>query len=106
MSAPGLPEHENPGFRVIFETRVLFGAKPGFYDGSIINKEMQLFEVTKKRPENLEKIYRTLLTLSRPTSVEAERTFSAMGLYATKIRNRLNDDTLNVLIVMRQFCKK
>lgn len=49
----------------------------------IINKEMQLFEVTKKRPENLEKIYPSLLTV-RSTSVEAERAFSAMGLFLSK----------------------
>ena len=66
---------------------------------------MQLFEATKKRPENSESLYRSLLTI-RPTSVEAERAFSAMGLFATKIGNRLNDDTLNVMIVMRQFYKK
>ena len=71
----------------------------------IINKEMQLFEATKKRPENIEKIYRSLLTI-RPTSVEAERAFSAMGLFATKIRNRLNNDTLNAMNIMRQFHKK
>ena len=71
----------------------------------IINKELQLFEATKKRPENLEKIYRCLLTI-RPTFVEAERAFSAMGLFATKIRNRLNDDTLNAMTVMHQFYKK
>ena len=72
-----------------------------------INKAMQLFEATKKRPENLEKIYRSLFTI-RPTSVEAERAFSAMGLFPTTIRNRLNDDTLNAMIVglMRQFYKK
>ena len=86
-------------------TRVFFGAKPGFYYVSIINKEMQLFKATKKRPENVEKNYRSLLTI-RPTSVEAERTFSAMGLFATKIRNRLNDDSLNAMIAMRQFYKK
>ena len=69
----------------------------------IINKEM--FEATKMRPKNLENLYRSLLTI-RPTSVEAERAFSAMGLFATKIKNRLNDDTLNAMIVMRQFYKK
>ena len=70
-----------------------------------INKEMQLFEATKKRPKSLENLYRSLLTI-RPTSVEAERAFSAMGLFATKIRNRLNEGTLNAMIVMRQFYKK
>ena len=71
----------------------------------IINKEMQLFEATKKRPKNLENLYRSLLTI-RLTSVEAEQAFSATGLFATKIRNRLNDDTLNAMIVMCQFYKK
>ena len=70
-----------------------------------INEERQLFEATKKRPENLENLYRSFLTI-RPTSVEAERAFSAMGLFATKIGNRLNNDTLNAIIVLRQFYKK
>ena len=71
----------------------------------ISNKEMQLFEATKKRAENLENLNRSLLTI-RPTSVEAERAFSATGLFATKIRNRLNDNTLNSMIVMLQFFQK
>ena len=63
-------------------------------DGArIINKEMQLFEATKKRPENLENLHRSFFTI-KPTSVEAERTFSAMVLFATKIRNSPNNDTL------------
>ena len=33
----------------------------------IINKEIQLFETTQKRPENLENLYGSLLTI-RPTS--------------------------------------
>ena len=44
-------------------------------EAQIINKEMQLFEATKKRPENLENLYRSILTI-RPTSVEAEQAFS------------------------------
>ena len=71
----------------------------------IINKEMQLFEATKKRPENLKNLYRFLLTI-RSTSVEAERAFSAAGFFATKIRNRLNDDTSSARIVTRQYHKK
>ena len=71
----------------------------------IINKEMQLFEATEKRRKNLKNLYSSFLTI-RPTSVEAERAFSAMGLFATKITNRRNNDTLNAIIVMRQFYKK
>jgi len=35
-------------------------------------KEMSLFEVTKKRPNNLAKLYHAFLT-NKPTSVEPER---------------------------------
>ena len=71
----------------------------------IVKKEMNLFEATKKRPENLDKLFKALLTI-RPTSVEPERAFSAMGLFATKIRSSLNDDTLNALIFLREYYKK
>ena len=49
----------------------------------IIKKEIQLFQSTKKRPENLDKLYRCLTTI-RPTSVEAEKAFSVMTLFANK----------------------
>ena len=71
----------------------------------IINKKIQSFEAAKKRPENLKKIYRSLLTI-RPTSVEPELAFSAVALFASKIRIRLSDDTFNAMIVMLQFYKK
>ena len=70
----------------------------------IVKKEMSLFEATKKRPENLEKLYHALLTI-KPTSVEPERAFSAMGLFVTRLRNRLNDESLDALIFMRQYYK-
>lgn len=71
----------------------------------IIKKEIQLYQATKKRPENLENLYRALTTI-RPTSVEAERAFSVMGLFANKLRNRLNDDTLSAMMVLKNFYKK
>lgn len=74
-------------------------------EAKTITTEMQLFEVTKRRPENLENIYQALLTI-RPTFVEPERAFSAMGLFATKLRNRLNDDTLNAMVILRKFYKE
>ena len=66
---------------------------------------MQLFKATKKRTDNLEKLYHALLTI-RSTSAEPERAFSAMSLFARKTRNRLNDDPLNAMIVVCQFYKK
>ena len=38
--------------------------------------------------------------------MEAERAFSAMGFFATKLRNRMGDKTLDAMITMRQFYKK
>ena len=35
-----------------------------------------------------------------------KRAFSAMGFFATKIRNRMGDKTLDALITMWQFYKK
>ena len=70
----------------------------------VINKGIQLFETAKKRPKNLQKIYRFLLT-NRPT-LEPERAFSAMGLSVPKIRNKPIDDSLNAMVVMGQFYEK
>ena len=42
----------------------------------------------------------------RPTSVEAERAFSAMGLFATRLRTRLSDVCLDALVFMRQYYKR
>ena len=74
-------------------------------ESSIVKKEMNLFEATKKRPENLQKLFNALLTI-KPTSVEPERAFSAIGLFATKLRSQLGDETLDDLVVMRQKFKK
>jgi len=69
-----------------------------------VNKEISLFEATKNRPDNLEKLYHALFTI-KPTSVELERAYSTMGLFVRKLRNRLNDESIKALIFMRQFCK-
>ena len=44
---------------------------------------------------------RMLLESIPPSSVEAERAFSAAGLFATKLRGRLSDESLNMLAVLR-----
>jgi len=69
----------------------------------IVEKEMSLFEATKKRSNNLEKLFHALITIM-PKSVEPEGFFSATGLFVTKLRNRLNDWKC-ALIVMRQYYK-
>ena len=67
-----------------------------------IKREMLVFETTGERPPHLEKLYRALVTLP-PTSVEAERVFSAAGLFITKIRTKLSDATVDSLCFMRKY---
>lgn len=67
---------------------------------TILKQECSLYESTKTRPENLEKLHKCLLTI-KPTSVEPERAFSVMGLFLTKIRNRLSDNMLDAIIFLR-----
>ncbi|KAL5267571.1 hypothetical protein ACHWQZ_G004568 [Mnemiopsis leidyi] len=45
---------------------------------------------------------KALLNTVQPSSAEAERAFSAAGLFVTKVRNRIGDDSLNMLCVIRQ----
>ena len=62
---------------------------------------IQFQDVSKQRKYTVKS---ALLTM-KPTSVEPERAFSAMGLFITKLRNRLNDDNIDSLIFMRQYYK-
>ena len=40
-----------------------------------------------------------------PTSVESERAFSITGQFATKLRTKLDDDTLSSLVFLNAFYK-
>ena len=55
-----------------------------------------MFEASGIRPANLQTLYEALLTI-QPTSVDAERSFSACGLFVTKLRSRLHDSTIDAL---------
>jgi len=61
-----------------------------------IKAEMSVYESTGKRGRCLNAVYNYLLTVP-PTSVEAERAFSAAGLLCTKLRSRLDDNTVDTL---------
>ena len=67
---------------------------------SDLNIEFKSFEVTFKRTENLEKLYNALLSV-KPTTVESERAFSAAGLYLTKMRSSLSENSLNSLCFLK-----
>ena len=62
----------------------------------IVKKERSFFEATDKRPANLEKLYHALPTI-KPKSEEPERAFSTVDLFVTQIRNRLKDESLDML---------
>ena len=59
-----------------------------------IRREMEFFRTMGQRGKVLEILHSALMSVP-PTSVEAERAFSVGGLFLTKIRSRLRDDTLS-----------
>ena len=69
---------------------------------SIIKKEMHLFENGGNWGHSLELVYQYLLSIP-PTSIKPEQAFSAAGYLGSKIRSRLNDQTLNALLFLRAY---
>lgn len=70
-----------------------------------VKREMAQFEEDGVRGDKLKLCYNHLLTIP-PTSVEAERAFSASGKICTKIRSRLCDKSINHLCFLRAFFEK
>ena len=66
------------------------------------SREIGLFIAGKKQTTQLQLLHKALLTVP-PTSVEAERVFSAGGLFLTKLRSRMSDKTLDKLIFLKLF---
>jgi hypothetical protein len=69
---------------------------------SAIKTEMAVFDTKGVRGRCLQLAYTYLLSIP-PTSVEAERAFSAAGALCTKIRSRLSDMSLDTLCLLRTF---
>lgn len=67
-----------------------------------IKAEMALFSSSGKRGKCMQTAYSYLLTIP-PTSVEAERAFSAAGIFHTKLRCRLSDKSTDTLCFLRAF---
>jgi len=72
---------------------------------SSIKAEMAIFSSSGRRGRCLEQAYNYLLSIP-PTSVEAERAFSATGVLCTKLRSRLDDRTLDTLCFLRSYYKQ
>ena len=66
---------------------------------------MVIKQATGKRPSKLEQLFRALSSIP-PTSVEAERAFSAAGLFATKLRSRFADKSVNAVSFLRSHYMK
>lgn len=67
-----------------------------------LKKELKLFEASGTQTQGIEILYNALLTI-QPTSVESERVFSTTGTIVNKIRNRLSDETINALTVLKSY---
>lgn len=52
---------------------------------------------------NLLKKIHEILSSIKPTSVESERAFSSAGLFVTKIRSRLGDDSIDSLCFLKSY---
>lgn len=68
-------------------------------------KELNLFETTGTMTRSIEKLKAGLDSIPA-SSAEAERTFSLAGRICNKIRSRLSDITLHVIVFLRKFLSK
>ena len=70
-----------------------------------LSKEMNLFEITGTKSTNLRLLEESLYSIP-PTSVEAERAFSAAGLFNTNLRSSLSDSSLDTLVFLKGHFKR
>ena len=67
-----------------------------------IKRQFASFDATGKLPPALDNILIALKSFP-PTSVEAERAFSAAGLFSTKLHSQLDDKTIDILCFLRHY---
>lgn len=71
----------------------------------VLKKEMSVYETEGVRGEHLSMVYDYLMTL-KPTSVEAERAFSAAGYICSSVRSRLGDKTIDKICFLRSYFQR
>ena len=102
-------EVENETFESSLEKEILKGtqaAKPKDCDIDEVANEFAFFDKNRKKTESLELIHNALLTI-KPTSVEAERNFSAAGFFLSNLRaGRLGHKMLDSLCISRAYFLK
>ena len=67
---------------------------------SIMKKELSFYKATGQKSATLERLYKALLTI-KPSSVESERAFSTTGFFMTKLRTRMSDENLGMLMYLK-----
>ena len=67
-----------------------------------IKDDFAIFKKMGQRPEKLQKLFEALTTI-KPSSTEAERTFSVSSHFCGKLRTRLSDYSLNCLVFLKYF---
>ena len=73
-------------------------------DVDTFSKEIGLFIARHEKTIAIRDIHNTLMIIP-PTFVEAERVFSAGGLFLTKLRSSMSDMTLDKLMFLKFFFK-
>uniref|UniRef100_A0A8D8YA29 BED-type domain-containing protein n=1 Tax=Cacopsylla melanoneura TaxID=428564 RepID=A0A8D8YA29_9HEMI len=104
-------ESNTPSLQIMLERAILDSQKPREPEVrqsdllSTLRKECSLYESCGTRGYYLTKVYNFLRSVP-PTSVEAERAFSAAGYIQNKLRSRLGDETLDCLLFLRSHFQK
>ena len=101
IEQPSLAEQLEQSIRDAISSTNSKRMRPETSSKSIL-KEMSVFELTKTRTKNLDMLFNILKGIC-VTSVEAERSFSASGLFVTKLRICLNDDTLDIFCMLSAY---
>ena len=78
--------------------------KPSAKDANVLH-ELKCFKITLTRSENIQKLYNCIFTI-KATSVEAERAFSAAGLFVRKLRTNLSEKTIDPLCFLKRLFQK
>ena len=92
-------------FASIYDQKEVPKYNPVYDFSKVMKHEFLAFEQSGKRSETLENLFEALCT-TPPTSVESERAFSTVGLFATKIRSSLADNSIDALLTLRIYFKK